>query len=82
MATRKFKAKSLNDSQLIGASICIVTFAACIGLPLNFVIADRNTAVVVFCFILLLATSASLCIIFIPKVRLEYVERVFKWFLA
>ncbi|KAK3744221.1 hypothetical protein QZH41_013566, partial [Actinostola sp. cb2023] len=66
MATRKVKARALNDSQFIGASIFVIMIAAFIGIPLTFVIVDKN--VVVSCFGLIIPTTISLCLIFVPKI--------------
>ncbi|XP_031554561.1 gamma-aminobutyric acid type B receptor subunit 1-like isoform X2 [Actinia tenebrosa] len=67
--TRKVKVKSLNDSHFICTSIFTIVFAVFIGVPLTFLIPDhRDAHVTVLALCLILPTTISLCLIFVPKI--------------
>lgn len=73
--TRKVKVKSLNDSRFIGMGIFTIVVNVFIGVPLAFLIpGHRDAHVAILSLCLILPTTISLCLIFIPKVK-EHVHK-------
>ena len=68
--TRKVKVHSLNDSQFVCMAIYTIVVFVTVGIPLAFLIDERVDALVgCLSFFLLLPTTVTLCLLFIPKVR-------------
>ena len=67
--TRRAKVHSLNDSRFVSMSVCTTALCVIVGIPLSFLINDHvNALVACISFILLLASTVTLCLLFIPKV--------------
>lgn len=71
--TRHVKVPALNDSQYIGMSVYNVVITSIIVVALaNIIPADRYTLTFVLVSTLIfVSTTTTLCILFVPKVRLE-----------
>lgn len=68
--TRKVKVHSLNDSHFVCMAIYSVVVCVIVGIPLAFLINEHVDALVgCLSFFLLLPTTVTLCLLFIPKVR-------------
>lgn len=67
--TRKVKVHSLNDSRWVGMSVYNIVLCVIVGMPLSFLIEGRVDALVAcFSFFLLLPSTTTLCLLFVPKV--------------
>lgn len=68
--TRKVKVHSLNDSHFVCMAIYNIAVCVIVGIPLAFLI-DGYVDALVGClsFFLLLPTTVTLCLLFVPKVR-------------
>ena len=68
--TRKVKVHSLNDSHFVCMAIYSIVVCVIVGIPLAFLI-DGHVDALVGClsFFLLLPTTLTLCLLFVPKVR-------------
>ncbi|KAL9973235.1 hypothetical protein ACROYT_G019659 [Oculina patagonica] len=67
--TRKAKVHSLNDSRFVCMSIYNIVLCVIVGIPLAFLI-DGHADALVAClsFFLLLPTTVTLCLLFVPKI--------------
>lgn len=75
--TRHVSIPALNDSKHIGLSVYNVLIMCIMGAAIALVLSDHKDAVFVLisCFIIF-CTSGTLCLVFVPKVRLVVCERM------
>lgn len=68
--TRHVKISALNDSQYIGVSVYSVVITSAIVVVLANLIAERVTlAFVTITALILASTTATLCLLFVPKIN-------------
>ncbi|XP_072040017.1 gamma-aminobutyric acid type B receptor subunit 2-like [Amphiura filiformis] len=72
--TRKIDMKAINDSKFIGMSIYTVVIMSFVGVPVSFIVDEPNAHYVLISIFILFSTTVTLCLIFIPKIRLRNVE--------
>lgn len=79
--TRHVSIPALNDSKHIGFSVYNVFITCIAGAAISLVLSDRKDLVfVLLSFFIIFCTTATLCLVFVPKVRL--VVRKFCSFLS
>ncbi len=70
--TRHVSIPALNDSKYIGMSVYNSVMMCIIGAPLSHVLSDQqNVSFVIISIFIIFCTTATLCLVFIPKVRLK-----------
>ncbi|XP_071790355.1 gamma-aminobutyric acid type B receptor subunit 1-like [Asterias amurensis] len=69
--TRTVSIQALNDSKFIGVCIYNMLIFSVIGAPISFVLEDRNALYALVAGLIWLATTLTLCVIFIPKIKLR-----------
>lgn len=68
--TRHVKISALNDAQYIGVSVYMVVITSAIVVVLANLISERVTlAFITISLLILLSTTASLCLLFLPKIN-------------
>ncbi|KAM7363585.1 gamma-aminobutyric acid type B receptor subunit 2 isoform 1-T1 [Cochliomyia hominivorax] len=73
--TRHVSIPALNDSKHIGFSVYNVFITCIAGAAISLVLSDRKDLVfVLLSFFIIFCTTATLCLVFVPKVRLVLVE--------
>ncbi|XP_070137722.1 gamma-aminobutyric acid type B receptor subunit 2 isoform X1 [Drosophila bipectinata] len=73
--TRHVSIPALNDSKHIGFSVYNVFITCLAGAAISLVLSDRKDLVfVLLSFFIIFCTTATLCLVFVPKVRLVLVE--------
>jgi len=69
--TRHVSIPALNDSKHIGFSVYNVFITCLAGAAISLVLSDRKDLVfVLLSFFIIFCTTATLCLVFVPKVRL------------
>lgn len=69
--TRHVSIPALNDSKYIGMSVYNVVIMCVIGAGLSFVLRDQqDAAFVIISIFIIFCSTATLCLVFVPKVRL------------
>ncbi|XP_055905099.1 gamma-aminobutyric acid type B receptor subunit 2 isoform X1 [Eupeodes corollae] len=73
--TRHVSIPALNDSKHIGFSVYNVFITCIAGAAISLVLSDRKDLVfILLSFFIIFCTTATLCLVFVPKVRLVLVE--------
>jgi 7 transmembrane sweet-taste receptor of 3 GCPR. len=68
--TRHVSIPALNDSKYVGMSVYNVVLMCIMGAAISFVISDKQDAsFVIISLFILFCTTATLCLVFVPKVR-------------
>ncbi|ESO83683.1 hypothetical protein LOTGIDRAFT_133032 [Lottia gigantea] len=76
--TRKVKIEALNDSKLIGVCIYNVVVLSILGVTVSFALGDNiNLRYSLDSAVVLLATTVTECLIFVPKVSINLIFRLF-----
>lgn len=69
--TRHVSIPALNDSKHIGLSVYNVLIMCIMGAAIALVLSDRRDAVFILISVFIIfCTTATLCLVFVPKVRL------------
>ncbi|XP_071804599.1 gamma-aminobutyric acid type B receptor subunit 2-like [Asterias amurensis] len=69
--TRKVSIPALNDSKYIGICVYNVLILSFICAPVSFVLEERNVNYVLVATTIWLATTLTLCVVFIPKIKMR-----------
>ncbi|XP_033640706.1 gamma-aminobutyric acid type B receptor subunit 1-like [Asterias rubens] len=69
--TRKVTIPALNDSKYIGICVYNVLILSFIGAPVSFVLEERNAHYAIVASIVWLATTFTLCVVFVPKIKMR-----------
>ncbi|XP_071490406.1 gamma-aminobutyric acid type B receptor subunit 1-like [Diadema antillarum] len=69
--TRKVTVPALNDSKYIGMSVYNVVVLSFVGLPVSLVLDDVNAHYAIIATFIFFATTLTLCMVFVPKLRVR-----------
>ena len=70
--TRQVSISALNDSKYIGMSVYNVVIMCLCGAAISFVISDQpNPSFIIISLFILFSTTITLCLVFVPKVRVS-----------
>ncbi|XP_038051856.1 gamma-aminobutyric acid type B receptor subunit 1-like [Patiria miniata] len=69
--TRKVSIPALNDSKYIGICVYNVLILSFVGAPVSFILEERNAHYALVATLIWLATTLTLCVVFVPKVRMR-----------
>ena len=70
--TRQVQIPALNDSKYVGMSVYNVTIMCVLGVAVSFVLNEEQTAsFIIISFFIIFCTTGTLCLVFVPKVRLH-----------
>ena len=79
---RKIKIKGLNDAKSIAAAVYVTSIVTAVIIVSFYSLKEYlNVYAILFCLGLLIGTTATLCLIFIPKVNLNLFCFITLWFL-
>ncbi|XP_038051812.1 gamma-aminobutyric acid type B receptor subunit 1-like [Patiria miniata] len=67
--TRKVSIPALNDSKYIGVCVYNVLILSFVGAPVSFILEERNAHYALVATLIWLATTLTLCVVFVPKIR-------------
>ncbi|XP_022106745.1 gamma-aminobutyric acid type B receptor subunit 1-like isoform X2 [Acanthaster planci] len=67
--TRKVTIPALNDSKYIGVCVYNILILSLVGAPVSFLLEERNANYALVSTSIWLATTLTLCVVFVPKVR-------------
>ncbi|XP_038052445.1 gamma-aminobutyric acid type B receptor subunit 1-like [Patiria miniata] len=69
--TRKVSMPALNDSKYIGVCVYNVLILSFVGAPVSFILEERNAHYALVATLIWLATTLTLCVVFVPKIRMR-----------
>ncbi|XP_063956536.1 gamma-aminobutyric acid type B receptor subunit 1-like isoform X1 [Lytechinus pictus] len=69
--TRKVTVPALNDSKYIGMSVYNVVVLSFVGVPVSLVLDDVNAHYAIIANFVFFATTLTLCMVFVPKLRVR-----------
>lgn len=78
--TRHVSIPALNDSKYIGMSVYNVVIMCVIGAALSFVLREQqDAAFVIISIFIMFCSTTTLCLVFVPKVRLVRPQSIHIW---
>ncbi|XP_022088949.1 gamma-aminobutyric acid type B receptor subunit 2-like [Acanthaster planci] len=69
--TRNVSIPALNDSKYIGVCVYNVLILSIVGVTVSYVVEEQNVLYALTAFFIWLATTLTLCVLFIPKIRMR-----------